>query len=172
MRAVTSLVAVLLPVAVSGLQSQQAMPIQSGQRVRITAPECGIQRWVTAFEEFDSGTLVMPTGSCPLDSVTRFEVSRGQKRRTLSGLRNGFLSGMGIGIVTGSVLCAAEGCGEWAGCVVTMTSAIGAGAGLIIGGVAGSLIKTDRWEAVPLDRFRVSFAPQRDGLALGVRVAF
>ena len=34
-------------------------------------------------------------------------------------------------------------------------------------------IKTDRWEEVPLDRLRVSFAPQRDArFALGFSVSF
>ncbi len=47
----------------------------------------------------------------------------------------------------------------------------GAGAGL--GALVGLLIKTDRWEEVPLNRFRVSFAPQRDGrFALGASVSF
>jgi hypothetical protein len=42
-----------------------------------------------------------------------------------------------------------------------------------VGGIIGAFIKTDRWEEVPLDRLRVSFAPQRDGrFALGLSVAF
>jgi hypothetical protein len=37
----------------------------------------------------------------------------------------------------------------------------------------GALIKTDRWEEVPLDRLRVSFAPKRDGrFTVGFRIAF
>jgi hypothetical protein len=55
-----------------------------------------------------------------------------------------------------------------------------AGAGFVIGGLGGALIgaligsasKTDRWQEVPLDRVRVSLAPQRSetfGLGLSVR---
>ena len=47
--------------------------------------------------------------------------------------------------------------------------ALGAG----IGAIVGALIKTDRWEEVPLDRLRVSFVPQRGGrFALGLSVRF
>ena len=39
--------------------------------------------------------------------------------------------------------------------------------------VRSYLIKTDRWEAVPLDRLRVGLAPQRDGrLMLGFSAGF
>ena len=39
---------------------------------------------------------------------------------------------------------------------------VGAGVGAIIGGI----IRTDRWEKVPVDRIRLGFAPQRDGGAV------
>jgi len=42
-----------------------------------------------------------------------------------------------------------------------------------LGAVIGALIKTDRWEEVPLDALRVSFVPQRDGrFGLGMSVRF
>ncbi len=53
----------------------------------------------------------------------------------------------------------------------------GAGVGVLVGGLLGlgigALIKTDRWEEVPLDQFRVSLVPQwNGGRALGVAVSF
>jgi len=49
---------------------------------------------------------------------------------------------------------------------------IGAMGGLA-GGITGYFIKTDSWEEVPLERVRVSLAPQRDGgFALGFSVRF
>jgi len=42
----------------------------------------------------------------------------------------------------------------------------------VVGAITGAFIKTDRWEEVPLDRLQVSFAPQRDGFAVGLSVAF
>ena len=49
--------------------------------------------------------------------------------------------------------------------------------GTVAGLIAGAVIKTDCWtdcwEAVPLERLRVSLAPQRDGrFALGFSVSF
>ena len=47
---------------------------------------------------------------------------------------------------------------------------------LVLGGTGeliGNSIKTDRWQAVPLDNVRVSFVPQRDGrFTLGMSVRF
>ena len=45
---------------------------------------------------------------------------------------------------------------------------------LFFGGAGvGALIKSDRWEAVPLDRLGMEITPGPDGrLALGVRVRF
>jgi hypothetical protein len=78
-----------------------------------------------------------------------------------------------MGMFTGAVFCAVEKCGEYTACVVTATSVIGAGAGLVIGGVVGSLIKTERWEEIPLDQLRVSVAPQGEGrFAVGLTVRF
>ncbi len=51
--------------------------------------------------------------------------------------------------------------------VALIVSAIGA----VAGGIVGYFIKTDRWEEIPLERLRVSLAPQRDGgFALGFSV--
>jgi hypothetical protein len=67
---------------------------------------------------------------------------------------------------------------EWQACGVgfkELAAAIGVfgGAGAIVGSVVGALVKSERWEEVPLDRLRVSIAPQRDGrFALGMSVVF
>ncbi len=40
-------------------------------------------------------------------------------------------------------------------------------------GLGGYLIKTERWEEIPLERLRLGLAPQRDGgFALGFSVRF
>jgi hypothetical protein len=46
-------------------------------------------------------------------------------------------------------------------------------AGATVGWLVGSQIKVDRWEEVPLDRFRASLVAQRDGrLGLAVSITF
>ena len=62
-------------------------------------------------------------------------------------------------------------CSVTGGGILAVTAA-GAVVGAVIGAALGSQSKSDRWEELPLDRLRVSFAPQRDrrfGLGLSVR---
>ena len=50
---------------------------------------------------------------------------------------------------------------------------IGGLGGLVTGAFIGLAIETDRWQEVPLNHVRVSFAPQRDGrFGLGLSVRF
>jgi hypothetical protein len=50
--------------------------------------------------------------------------------------------------------------------------AIGATGGALLGALFGALIRTDRWEEVPLEEFRVSAGPQSGGGAIAFSVAF
>jgi hypothetical protein len=89
--------------------------------------------------------------------------------------------GAGIGLAAGGlgavVYCEVV---EKGGCELvyddnaTLKAALIVGAiGAVAGGLVGYFIKTDRWEEVPLERLRVSLAPQLDGgFALGFSVGF
>jgi hypothetical protein len=80
-----------------------------------------------------------------------------------------------------SVAWVADDCpslGDGGGCdggkaatIAGTTAVLGIGVGLIGAGI-GALLGGERWEEVPLDRLRVSFAPRRDGFALGLSVSF
>jgi hypothetical protein len=64
-------------------------------------------------------------------------------------------------------------CSAFAGTATAGGAAAGALGGLVAGALIGRLVKTDRWQEVPLDRLRVSFEPQRDGrFGLGLSVKF
>lgn len=80
--------------------------------------------------------------------------------------------------MTGAVLGAtapSEGdlaCTERAECIGVGAAVVGAFGGLVGLGV-GALIKTERWEEVPLDQLRLSPVPQRDGrLGIGLALKF
>jgi hypothetical protein len=45
-------------------------------------------------------------------------------------------------------------------------------AGALTGVVIGALIKTDKWEEVPLDGLRVSIATRGGGVGVGIRLGF
>ena len=194
MRHAAILVAIL---AFGPLASATAqVPIRRGERMRVTRPPIcpptytvcvGPPRQsVGTFWAWEADSLIMESNgnalALALDSVTKLEVSQGQKSHTIEGAIIGLL----VGGVAGAAIGYAshqecESQGEFFSCIGDLGPESAAlGGALVIGlggGVVGSLIgrsiKTDRWRQVPLDRLRVSFAPQRDGrFGLGLSVRF
>ncbi len=157
----------------------QPWPLEPGQRVRVTAPDLGIRKQVGRFETLRGDTLVVAaadsTMTFPVTSVTRLELSWGQRSLARRGAGIGFLSGATIGAIIGFAA------GDDTNCYfICFTAEDKATAGVIVLGGIGALIglavgshKTDLWEEVPLDQLRVSVGPQRDGrLGLGLSFAF
>lgn len=110
----------------------------------------------------------------PLDSVARLEVYQDRRANTAQGAAAGGVAGFFVGLVVGmdkkaeceeqgKWMCGVEG-GGWA--------TAGLMGGAAVGALVGSLIKTDRWEEVPLDRLRVYIAPHPNGFAAGLTVRF
>jgi hypothetical protein len=56
--------------------------------------------------------------------------------------------------------------------IVAAGGVTGALSGALVGLIVGGLIKTDKWEKVPLERLRVSVVAQGDGFGLGASIAF
>ena len=195
MRHSTILVAILAFVPLASATAQ--VSIRPGARVRVTtSPPNPCPAWNTrctrdrlprhyvgTFVAWKADTLVVETKghilALPPDSVTKLEVSQGQKRNT----REGVLIGLLVGGVVGAVIGYAsyEECvGGWAclgdlgpGVNVVAGGVIGGLGGLVTGAFIGLAIQTDRWREVPLDRLRVSLGPQRDGrYGLGASVRF
>ena len=126
---------------------------------------------MATFRALRADTLVLETTQCPLASVTRLDVSGGRKSNAVVG----FLVGAGLGLVGSLAVCNfTDTCQVFSdndvrGDVVTVSGLMGGA----LGGITGYLIKTERWEEIPLERLRVSLAPQRDGgFALGFSVRF
>ena len=169
MRVLSVVLTVSLIVPLTTLSAQQPLPVEAGQRLRVTAPSCGLAEYVSELEALVGDTLVLlqdpirssNTFVCPIGSLTRLEVSRQQKSHTSAGLIVGGLTLGGAGVVVGGLYLVGEGGSSTGGL-------IGATVGGVLGALVGSSIKTDRWEEVPLDRLRVSFAPQRDSISFGV----
>ena len=162
-------VLLVLPLA-SAVAQQQPPPLEPGQRVRVTAPD--INKYDGTLQAMRGDTLTVDTLRIAVASVTRLDVYRGQKSNLLLGMGIGFAAGAGLGALLGAAVdCEDYGFSDQSSCV-GLAAAGGAVVGLLVGTTAGLLIKTDRWEEVPLDQIRVSFMPQRDGFALGISVAF
>ncbi len=187
MRDVTCLLAVVSLVPLVTLSAQAPPPVEPGQRVRVTAPELGVRKQAGKFVTLRGDTLVLAADSTmnyPLTSVTGLDVFGGRKSFGAGkGAGLGFLIGAGGGAVIGALfgLSPDAECSFWdssasgpcPGTLAIVGAILGGVTGTLVGVVSGALVKTDRWEEVPLDRLRVSFAPQRDRrIALGVLVRF
>jgi hypothetical protein len=145
------------------LHSQQVSPIPHGERIRVTAPECRAQRLVTKFEVYGSGALRLPKRSCPLEFVTRIDVSRGRKSRVLDGMAIGLVSGILVGAGYGVVYCFIDGCNvAYTVIAGSLGMLLGAPPGLALGLIGGTVatlaVPVEDWEEVPLDDQRFSFA--------------
>ncbi len=191
MRHATILVAILafVPLASATAQVQQP-PVERGVRVRVTTPPPPCPAWYTSctrdsprhyvgtFVAWKADTLVVETKghtlALPWDSVTKLEVSQGQKRNT----REGVLIGLLVGGVAGAVVAVAiheecERCFIDPATLPVAVATVGVLGGVVTGAIIGSLIRTDRWQEVPLERLRLQVAPQRDGrFGLGLSVRF
>jgi len=183
MRTVLSLAALPLLIPLQSITAQQAPSIETGSRIRVTAPTVGADKLAGVCVEVDATRLrvqaeeqVSPL-TISLADVTRLEVSQGRKSNALKGLGFGALIGGSIGAVLGLLASTGESyenpCeGNAPACAAGGAAAFGV-TGALVGLGIGALTKSERWEEVPLDRLRVNIVPQRDGrLALGLSVVF
>ena len=94
--------------------------------------------------------IKQPELNLPLSDVKQLAVYRGE----------GFTVGT---VVIGGLV------GMAGGALLHPLAALPAG---VIGAGLGALVKSSRWEVVPLDRLQVSVVPTRRGFGLGVSIAF
>ncbi len=186
MRSVTMFLSVSLVVHLSALSAQQTPPVEVGARVRVShscitlnaSPNCREDTGTLASITTDS-VVLSEDGVAPLSfslaSVRRLEVVRGRSGHPWRGAGIGFLVGFTPMFVASHVYewggCMDDACFSDTGIGVLTGTVIGAG-GALVGAIVGAFIKTYRWEEVPVDRLRVSFAPKRDGFALAFSIAF
>ena len=154
-------VACLLTTALLRTAAAQVGP---GDRVRVTTPD--IERYDGTVQAIRGDFLTVDTLTVPRASITRLEVHRGRKGQAHLGAAIGAVALGAAGVAVGIAFCEGFECPKGEG------AAVGGGAGVLVGGLLGlgigALTKSDRWEEVPLDQLRVSFAPHRDGrLAFG-----
>jgi len=168
----------LMLVASPGLLAQESVAIEPGRTIRVTVPELGIRQQVGEFEGVDGGVLVLSwaitTLRYPLSAVSRLEVYGGLQSHPWRGAGIGFLTGYATGFLVW--LAGVEGCYEGAS-TASCAAVLGGGTGAIIGTligafVGGVLVKTDRWEEVPLGGLRVSLMPRTQGFGVGASIAF
>ena len=121
-------------------------------------------------------TLRVATAGSGVVSVAWSDVRSLRARTEVGRWKLGLAVGGGLGLVGGlavyagecfSILGTPDDCGSVG---LTVLTTVG---GALVGALIGSAIRRSRWEVVPLERLRVSLAPQREGrFALGFSVSF
>jgi hypothetical protein len=165
-------------VASSAAVAQVGGPVQPGQRVRVRSTIAHAPELTGVVETVRPDTLMVRDGdrgvatAVPLSSIDRLQVSQGRHSKWLTGL----VVGAGVGAVTGAIIGAAThkendilfSTGDNAVLGAVVFTPVGA----LTGTVIGLLVKTERWQTVPLDRVSPSVAPGPDGrLNFGVTLA-
>lgn len=173
-----SLIAVLLLTPLADLLGQQDTLVAPGARVRVYAPD----RFVGTVEALNPDALVLglehrdSSLAILFASITRLEVSVGQKSRARQGAAIGFFAGIGLGLAMAAAF--AEDTRETGPTTENLAVALGlfaagTGLGALAGYGIGSGIKVERWETVPLDQIRVTLMPYEGlGLTVSATVAF
>jgi hypothetical protein len=81
-------------------------------------------------------------------SIEEFQVSRGHRSHGGTGARIGAVVGAGAGLGLGLALASDELLQAGTGAVVA-TTVLGAAGGYLLGGLIGTLVRTERWESMP-----------------------
>jgi hypothetical protein len=160
-------------------RAQSFAQVEFGSRVRLTIPNRDLKQYEETFYRVSGDTLVLESMWCLLTDVTKLEVFTEPRSHVGKGARIGAGVGTGIG-VTLSALWIANDCefvyssGCETGEVWVMAGGVAALSllGAITGGTIGSVLSSDGWENVRLDRLQVSIAPTRSGFGIGARIAF
>ncbi len=157
-----------------------AQSVKPGDRVQVTAPD--INKYDGTLQALTRDTLTVDTLRIAVASVTRLDVHRGRHAGILRGVKIGAGAGALIGFSVGAaqdqdpppqcglgnVFCPGP---NWEKALIYGLVGIPLGAGA--GALLGRIFASDRWEKVPLDGLRLSFAPQRDGrFAFGLSMRF
>ena len=160
----------------------QGLP-QPGERVRVTSGVYGYSQLVATVKAISAELLVVRANGTDIN-LAMAQVSLLETRSEKGYADTGAVLGVVVGGVVGWAVAnaAVDDCRETEilafDCIgedlkPLLGVLIGAGVGVLAGRLIGGAIKSDRWQAVPLDNLRMSFVPQRDGrFTLGMSVSF
>ena len=166
MRYFLALTAIFL-VLPSRADAQGPVQIFAGDRVRLTAPDCQLEKQPATFVAFEDNILSATAGErtiqCPFGALTKLEVSLGDRiwhRDAVRGMKYGALFGLAGGVA----IMASAGREDDSAAVEAMLVAAGAGAvGFLVGAGLSSMREEEEWLEAPLPSPRPYVAPMGRG---------
>jgi len=164
-----------------GAVAAQAVQLQSGDRIRITATPYALKNRTARVLSVRNDSLLLQvapaeTLTVALAGVTQLDVSTGRRRHTLRGVGIGALAGVASGALIG--FASGDDPPGWFAMTASEKAALGGAtlgvAGLVVGAVVGALKVSDRWTSVPLGAGQATPSLQlgRGGARLGMAVSF
>ena len=188
MRAMLSALTIMLVLPCTELAPQVLHPsgtrfgisqatVRPGQLVRLIAPAYGMHGQLARFLRVHRDTLTVRTDSVltlPLATVAKLEVIKGRNNLPVY---VGMVSGAFVGAVVGVKVAKAADQSKRTLLKLDLrdpgvAAVVGVLLGGFVGGLVGKVFRGERWEEVPLNRLRVSFAPKRDGFVVGLSVSY
>lgn len=150
-RLVPFLAAALCGFCLQPVGAQDTPVAKPGSRIRVTAPECQLQEKTAILISLESGrfsaTVDNEDVECPVGTLTRLEVSQGERKWWKASLL-GLGAGAVVGVVAGStVYDSKEGSAVAEAAAI---AALSAGVGFLAGTIIGVIRGTDDWEEVLL----------------------
>ena len=135
------------------------------RRVRIVTTDDSLRRFQGTIREISGDTLRLEphfggTGDILIlkASVRSIQISVGQESHELVGA---LLGGIAGAVISYTAIATSEENAFYMNEQAPRTIALSAAGGALAGAIIGSLLKTDRWQDVPLSRSHVSFRPNR-----------
>jgi hypothetical protein len=189
-RAIALLLLVSTVPATTKLLAQSTKPADVGERVRITtASQQGGERIVGSVVAVQGDTLLLRSSGAvaprpvAFAAIRELEVSFGREGKTARGLLYGGLIGAAAGGAFGAVAYQKPDCDSSAwicdelaprrSASVVVGAALGAVAGLAVGGLWGATHPTERWIRRPLgSTTRVGIVPARHGATVSLVARF
>lgn len=170
------LAVIALPAALGG---QTTTGLHPGARIRVEAPAVSDGHATGTFDFADATTLHMTLGNgaalaVPRDAVRTIDVSTGRRSAWKRGMTIGAASGLvlGLGVVLLRPRAEDPLLPELDRAIDVAGTLAVTGGGAALGGIAGALIRRERWEPVPPTGVQWGAAPASGGVAVGVTLRF
>ena len=170
---IAAVLAALVLLTPFGLRAQQDSALRSGARVRVTAPNVTNGQITGSLVSIRDSSLVLPDGDIPLASITALEVSRVTKSHAGTGALTGFVIGALGGVLIVTSFCTDDFFGPCTAGQVVGSMAVMTLPPTLLGAFIGALIRTERWEEVPLSEIRIGPSQHAgDGISVSASIAW